>query len=192
MVVVASCYKNRVKLQPHIGSPVDQLWLSVTLLLQIYAWISELYSLVKCHHTATYWHVHWYLCWHPSNDEHFVSCVWVECWFIHLFCPPYLFISGSWRFFLLPVKTRNDKFSLMTYCSYFYYFLAAYCIAKVMHGLKSCSRAKYFFPTLGFCIELSLISTFKGNTLKSWLWIQILFEMIVAYIYFKLWSHLQS
>lgn len=67
------------------------------------------YLLVKCHHTATYWHVHRYLSWHAANNEHFFPCVRMECWFIHLFSSPHLFICCSYWFISMSVgeKTNN-------------------------------------------------------------------------------------
>ena len=65
------------------------------------------YLLVKCHHTATNWHVHRYLSWHAANNEHFFPCVRMECWFIHLFSSPHLFICCSYRFISMSVGEKN-------------------------------------------------------------------------------------
>ena len=69
------------------------------------------YLLVKCHHTATNWHVHRYLSWHAANNEHFFPCVRMECWFIHLFSSPHFFICCSYWFISMSVdeKKKNNN-----------------------------------------------------------------------------------
>ena len=76
------------------------------------------YLLVKCHHTATNWHVHRYLSWHAANNEHFFSCVRMECWFIHLFSSPHLFICCSYWFISMSVgEKKNNHTATVEYTS---------------------------------------------------------------------------
>lgn len=75
------------------------------------------YLLVKCHHTATNWHVHRYLSWHAANNEHFFSCVRMECWFIHLFSSPHLFICCSYWFISMSVGEKKNHTATVEYKS---------------------------------------------------------------------------
>ena len=76
------------------------------------------YLLVKCHHTATNWHVHRYLSWHAANNKHFFSCVRMECWFIHLFSSPHLFICCSYWFISMSVgEKKNNHTATVEYTS---------------------------------------------------------------------------